>query len=94
MTHVKSAIRIAPLSIKGRYFLFAQDPPTVMMVDTATAAIAHLLSGSDAELSDLRTQYREATGRRGVAPDVADAQFEAALSALSSAGLVGASTSS
>ncbi|MEV4380821.1 hypothetical protein [Streptosporangium sp. NPDC049644] len=87
MTETQTSIRIAPISIKGRYFLFAQNPPTVMMVDAATAVVAQLLDQPQSDTSACREKYLGITGRRGVSEEVAGSQFDAAVTALRAAGL-------
>jgi hypothetical protein len=81
------AVRIEPLSIKGRYFLFAQRPPTVMMIDSMTALVVRLAQDSDTTPGEVRQRFRELTSRRGLSLEAADAQFDAAVAALKAAGL-------
>ncbi|GGL50492.1 hypothetical protein [Planomonospora parontospora] len=80
-------VRIEPLSIKGRYFLFARQPPTVMMIDSMTALVVRLAQDPDTAPGEVRQRFRELTSRRGLSPDAADAQFDVAVAALKAAGL-------
>ncbi|OEJ93162.1 hypothetical protein [Streptomyces thermolilacinus] len=90
-------VRIEAMSVKGRYFLFAQEPPTVMIVDAVTVLLIRLAQSQSQSQSappeqperaeSLRERFRGLMARRGTDGDTSDRLFDDAVGALRTAGL-------
>ncbi|MEU2184878.1 hypothetical protein [Streptomyces thermolilacinus] len=85
-------VRIEAMSVKGRYFLFAQEPPTVMIVDALTVLLIRLAqsqsqSAPPERAESLRERFRGLMARRGTDGDTSDRLFDDAVGALRAAGL-------
>ena len=79
-------LRIRPLSVPGRYFLFAQDPPVVLMIDASTALVARLLD-THVEPTVAEERFVAALAAKGLAPETASDRFRRATAVLRDAGL-------
>lgn len=79
-------IRLEPLTIKGRYFLFSCEPPTVMVVDTLTALFVKEQT-EDFDEPAARARFLSGLARRKMPEGAATNHYNAAKRALVEAGL-------
>ncbi|MFJ2821929.1 hypothetical protein ACIO7M_12530 [Streptomyces toxytricini] len=86
-TSSHAGVRIEPISVKGRYFLFAQEPPTVMILDAATVLVIRLAQAEPAPEDTVRVRFRGLMARRGTDTGTSDRLFDDAVASLRTAGL-------
>jgi len=86
-TSSPAGIRIKPMSVKGRYFLFSQEPPTVVILDAVTVLVIRLAQTEPAPEESLRERFRALMARRGTDAGTSDRVFDDAVASLRTAGL-------
>ncbi|MDG9701542.1 hypothetical protein [Streptomyces sp. DH37] len=79
--------RLEPMSVKGRYFLFASRPPLAVMLDARTV-LALRLCEDRPTVGEVLTRHRELTRARGVSEQASDESVHAALTALRASGVI------
>lgn len=86
-TSPRPDVRIEPMSVRGRYFLFTQEPPTVMILDAVTVLLIRLARTPSAAGEPLRERFRGMMAGRGTDGATSDRLFDGAVESLRAAGL-------
>jgi hypothetical protein len=80
------SLRIEPMTIRGRYFLFARNPPVVMIIDSLTALATKLITECSDQLS-ARDEFVSQLLTKGMSVSDASARFNDCVEILQDAGL-------
>lgn len=86
MYYPRLSLRVEPMSIKGRFFLFSRNPPLVMMVDTIVPVVLNMIE-QQADPSEARASFARTMAAKGISLEAAEAKFDGVIATLSAAGL-------